>query len=111
MDFSLWDVNGFMVALLLSFIVIFLYHAKQTKNNVFYMLSGYCCSVACAFFMGYLGQPVLFILIMATTNIIGVIVMHSKLMQTIADSHVKATEVIDVSGLFVFESFFPQSLW
>ncbi|MDR0460380.1 MAG: hypothetical protein LBH62_02930 [Nitrososphaerota archaeon] len=32
--------------------------------------------------------------------------MHSKLMQTIADSHVKATEVIDVSGPICFREFF-----
>ena len=104
-----WVIFGFMIIFMIFLAVFSLYRAKQTKNNVFYMTSGFCFSFSLSFVVGALGQYLLCLIIMAVSALIGFIVIFPKLMQNRADEFSKDVEKFDASGPIRLREIFSLS--
>jgi len=103
---------GLMIALLVSTGIICIYRGMKTKNNVFYVASGFCCLIAFGFFSCYIGQYILGIVILVISSVAG-LCLSSKIgrfnTQINAKKFAEAQETVDASEPIRFKEIFSTS--
>jgi hypothetical protein len=97
-EISMTHASGFMLVFMIIVAVFFIYLAKKTKNNMFYLFSSLCCSLSLVFLAIVLDQYLLFLIFMGVSAIFVVAVLF-KFMQSPPPNPIIANlDKLDTSG-------------